>query len=82
LEKQVLRDQVAADDRHREARRAGAAEPAVDTFEVTDDYACETRNSSGACCIGEVTKTVTRLMRGGLLSDQVGAVARRAALPK
>jgi len=69
LEEQVLCDQVAVDDRHRLARPAGAAEPAVDTFEVTDDCACETRNPSGAFCLGEVTKTVTRLMRGGLLSD-------------
>jgi len=44
--------------------------------------ACETRNPSGACCLGDVIKTVTRLTRGGLLSDQAGVGARRAALPK
>jgi len=44
--------------------------------------ACETRNPSGACCLGEVTKTVTRLTCGGLSSDQVGAGARRAASPE
>src|SRR5262249_4334747 len=42
--------------------------------------ACETRNPSGACCLGEVNKTVTRLTRGGLSSDQAGA--RRAASPE
>ena len=35
--------------------------------------ACEARNPSGACCLGEVIKTVTRLTRDGLLSDQAGA---------
>jgi hypothetical protein len=46
--------------------------------------ACETRNPSGACCLGEVNKTVTRLTCGGLLSDQAGAGARarRAASPE
>src|SRR5262245_51141986 len=39
LEEQVLRDQIAVDDSRREARRAGGAEPAVYTFEVTDDGA-------------------------------------------
>src|SRR5262249_7361965 len=42
--------------------------------------ACETRNPSGACCLGEVTKTVMRLTRRGLLSDQAGA--RRTASPE
>jgi len=41
--------------------------------------ACEERNPSGACCLGEVIKTVTRLTCGGPSSDQAGA--RRAALP-
>lgn len=44
--------------------------------------ACETRNPSGACCLGEVIKTFTRLTRGSLLNDQAGDGARRAALPK
>ena len=44
--------------------------------------ACETRNPSGACCLGEVIKTVTRLTRGGLLSDQAASCARRATASK
>ena len=44
--------------------------------------ACETRNPSGACRLGEVTKTVTRLTSGGLSSDQAGTGARRAASPE
>jgi hypothetical protein len=38
--------------------------------------ACETRNPSGACCLGEVIKTVSRLTCGGPLSDQAGDGAR------
>jgi hypothetical protein len=41
--------------------------------------ACEARNPSGACCLDEVTKSVTRLTRGGRSSDQAGAGARHAA---
>jgi len=44
--------------------------------------ACEARNPSGACCLGEVTRTVTRLTRGSLSNDHAGDGARRAALPK
>lgn len=44
--------------------------------------ACEARNPSGACCLGDVIKTVTRLTRGGLLNDQAEDGARCAALPK
>lgn len=42
--------------------------------------ACETKNPSGACCLGEVIKTVTRLVRSGLSSDQGSGQAVEANL--
>jgi Zinc binding domain len=44
--------------------------------------ACETRNPSGACRLGQLVKTVMRQILGSLLSDQADDSARRAALPK
>jgi hypothetical protein len=44
--------------------------------------ACEARNPSVACCLGEVIKTVTRLTCDDLLNDQAGDGASRAALLK
>jgi hypothetical protein len=43
--------------------------------------ACEARNPSGSCCLGEVIKAVSRLTSGGLSSDEAAAGARRAASP-
>jgi len=72
-----------ADVREEIARTGGSAIPQKITAMVKQGLcACETRNPSGACCLGDVIKTVTRLTRGGLLNDQADDGARRAALPK
>jgi hypothetical protein len=69
-----------ADVREEIARTGGSAIPQkVNAMVKQGLCACETRNPSGACCLGDVVKAVTRLTRGGLSSDQTGA--RRAALP-
>jgi len=71
-----------ADVREEIARTGGSAIPRKISAMVKQGLcACETRNPSGACCLGEVTKTVTRLTSGGLSSDQAGTGARRAASP-
>jgi hypothetical protein len=72
-----------ADLREDIARTGGSAVPQKIAMMVKQGLcACETRNPSGACCFGEVTKTVTRLIRSSLLNDQIGDGARSAALPK
>jgi Zinc binding domain len=53
-----------ADVREEIARTGGSAIPQKISAMVKQGLcACETRNPSGACCLGEVTKTVMRLMR-------------------
>jgi len=72
-----------ADVREEIARTGGSAIPQKIAAMVKQGLcACEARNPLGACCLGEVIKTVTRLTRGSLLNDQVGDGSRRAALPK
>jgi hypothetical protein len=71
-----------ADVREEIARTGGSAIPQKISAAVKQGLcACETRNPSGACCLGEVIKAVTRLTRGGLSSDQAGAGAHHAAAP-
>jgi len=72
-----------ADMREEIARMGASAIPQKISAMVKQGLsACEARNPSGACCLGEVTKTVTRLTRSSLLNDQVGDSARRAESPK
>jgi len=72
-----------ADLREEIARTGGSAIPQKISVMVKQGLcACEARNPSGACCLGEVIKTVTRLTRGDLLNDQASDGARRAVLPK
>ncbi len=59
-----------ADVREEIARTGGSAVPQKISALVNQGLcACETRNPSGACCLGEVIKTVKRLMRGELSSE-------------
>jgi hypothetical protein len=72
-----------ADVREEIARTFGSAIPQKISAMVKKGLCvCEARNPSGVCCLGEVTRTVTRLTWGDLLNNQAGDGARRAALPK
>jgi hypothetical protein len=54
-----------ADVREEIAHTGGSAVPQKIAAMVKQGLcACEARNPSGACCLGEVIKTVTRLTRG------------------
>jgi hypothetical protein len=71
-----------ADVREEIARTGRSAIPQKITAMVKQGLcACEARNPSGSCCLGEVIKAVTRLTSGGLSSDEAAADARRAASP-
>jgi len=55
-----------ADVRQEIARTGGSTIPQKISALVKQGLcACEARNPSGACCLGEVIKTVTRLTHGG-----------------
>jgi hypothetical protein len=62
-----------ADVREEVARTGGSSIPQKIIALVRQGLcACEARNPSGACCLSEVIKNVTRLTRGRLSSDQEG----------